>query len=86
MSRTPLIAGNWKMYKTEAEAERYIQELLPRVSSVDAVDVAICVPYTDLRAWSTAHAAHASRSTRRTCTRIRRAHSRGRSPRRCSAA
>jgi len=50
MSRTPLIAGNWKMYKTEAEAERYIQELLPRVSSVDAVDVAICVPYTDLRA------------------------------------
>jgi len=50
MSRTPLIAGNWKMYKTEAEAERYIQELLPRVSSVDRVDVAICVPYTDLRA------------------------------------
>ncbi len=28
-ARTPLIAGNWKMYKTEAEAEQYIQALLP---------------------------------------------------------
>ncbi|MEA2315625.1 MAG: triosephosphate isomerase [Solirubrobacteraceae bacterium] len=49
-ARTPLIAGNWKMYKTEREAEEYIQALLPRVSALDAVDVAICVPFTDLRA------------------------------------
>jgi triosephosphate isomerase len=49
-ARTPLIAGNWKMHKTEEQAEEYIQALLPRVSSVDAVDVAICVPFTDLRA------------------------------------
>jgi triosephosphate isomerase (TIM) len=48
--RVPLVAGNWKMYKTEADAESYIQALLPLVSSVDGVDVAICVPYTDLRA------------------------------------
>jgi triosephosphate isomerase len=48
--RVPLIAGNWKMYKTEEQAEEYIQSLLPRVSAVDGVDVAICVPYTDLRA------------------------------------
>jgi triosephosphate isomerase len=48
--RTPLIAGNWKMYKTEEQAEEYIQALLPRVSAIDAVDVAICVPFTDLRA------------------------------------
>jgi triosephosphate isomerase len=48
--RTPLIAGNWKMHKTEAQAEDYIQTLLPRVSSVDRVEVAICVPFTDLRA------------------------------------
>ncbi|HEX3520200.1 MAG TPA: triose-phosphate isomerase [Solirubrobacteraceae bacterium] len=48
--RTPLIAGNWKMYKTEEQAEEYIQALLPRVSSSDGVDVAICVPFTDLRA------------------------------------
>jgi triosephosphate isomerase len=50
MSRTPFIAGNWKMHKTVAEAEEYIQAFLPRVSSVDGVDVAICVPYTDLQA------------------------------------
>jgi triosephosphate isomerase len=50
MARTPLIAGNWKMYKTEREAEQYIQALLPRVSAADGVDVAICVPFTDLQA------------------------------------
>jgi triosephosphate isomerase (TIM) len=48
--RTPLIAGNWKMHKTERDAEDYIQALLPRVSAMDGVDVAICVPFTDLRA------------------------------------
>jgi triosephosphate isomerase len=50
MARTPFIAGNWKMHKTVADAEEYIQALLPRVSSIDGVDVAICVPYTDLQA------------------------------------
>jgi triosephosphate isomerase len=45
-----LIAGNWKMYKTQEQAEEYIQALLPRVSAVDGVDVAICVPFTDLGA------------------------------------
>jgi triosephosphate isomerase len=48
--RTPLVAGNWKMHKTESQAEEYIQALLPRVSSISGVDVAICVPFTDLRA------------------------------------
>jgi triosephosphate isomerase len=50
MARTPFIAGNWKMNKTIAEAEEYIQALLPRVSSIDGVDVAICVPFTALQA------------------------------------
>lgn len=49
-ARTPLVAGNWKMHKTESEAEAYIQGLLPRLSSVERVDVGICVPFTDLRA------------------------------------
>jgi triosephosphate isomerase (TIM) len=48
--RTRLIAGNWKMNKTVAEAEEFIQALLPRVSSVQAVDVAICPPFTALQA------------------------------------
>ena len=37
-----MIAGNWKMYKTVAEAEEYIQALLPRVSGVSGVDIGIC--------------------------------------------
>lgn len=49
-SRVPLIAGNWKMHKTKAQAEEYIQALLPRVSAVDGADVAICVPFTALEA------------------------------------
>ena len=49
-ARTPLIAGNWKMYKTERQAEDLIQALLPLVSSLDGVDLGICVPFTDLRA------------------------------------
>ena len=46
--RTPLIAGNWKMNKTVAEAEDFIQALLPRVSTADNVEVAICPPFTAL--------------------------------------
>jgi triosephosphate isomerase len=48
--RTPLIAGNWKMHKTIAEAEAFIQALLPRVSDAEGVEVAICPPYLALAA------------------------------------
>ena len=48
--RTPLIAGNWKMNKTIAEAEEFIQALLPRVSTADGVEVAVCPPFTALQA------------------------------------
>jgi triosephosphate isomerase len=50
MSRTPLIAGNWKMHKTIAAAEQFIQALLPRISTADGVDVAVCPPYLALEA------------------------------------
>jgi triosephosphate isomerase len=49
-ARTPLIAGNWKMHKTVAEAEEFIQALLPRVSTADGVEVAICPPFLALQA------------------------------------
>jgi triosephosphate isomerase (TIM) len=49
-TRTPLIAGHWKMYKTEQQAEEFIQALLPRVAAVNGVEVGICAPFTDLRA------------------------------------
>jgi len=46
--RVPLIAGNWKMHKTVAEAEPFVAALLPLVSTVTGVDVAICPPFTAL--------------------------------------
>jgi triosephosphate isomerase len=49
-SRSPFIAGNWKMHKTIAEAEEYIQALLPRVAVDDGVQIAICPAYTALQA------------------------------------
>lgn len=48
--RIPLIAGNWKMNKTIAEAEEFIAALLPRVSRVQDVEVAVCPPFTALQA------------------------------------
>jgi triosephosphate isomerase len=49
-SRTPLIAGNWKMHKTIAEAEEFIQALLPRVFAADGVEIGICPAFTALQA------------------------------------
>jgi triosephosphate isomerase len=53
-TRTPLIAGNWKMYKTEAQAREYVGELLPMLAAardqLGGVEVGLCVPFTDLRA------------------------------------
>ncbi len=53
--RTPFIAGNWKMHKTAAEAEAFLQALAGR--SFDGVDVAVCVPFTAL--WAAKRAAGA---------------------------
>jgi triosephosphate isomerase len=50
VSRTPYIAANWKMHKTIAEAEAYIQALLPQVGAIDDVEIVICPPYTALQA------------------------------------
>jgi triosephosphate isomerase len=45
----PLIAANWKMHKTVAEAEAFVQSLLPRVAAASA-DVVVCPPFTALQA------------------------------------
>jgi triosephosphate isomerase (TIM) len=50
MSRTPFIAGNWKMHQTVAEAEAYIAALLPRVAAVDGVEIVVCPPFLALQA------------------------------------
>lgn len=45
--RKAVIAGNWKMNKTPAEAKELISELKPLVADASC-DVVICVPYIDL--------------------------------------
>jgi triosephosphate isomerase len=50
VTRTPFIAGNWKMNKTIAEAEAFVSALLPRAGAVEDVDVVICPPYLALQA------------------------------------
>jgi triosephosphate isomerase (TIM) len=50
VSRTPFIAANWKMNKTIAQAEEYIQALLPRVGAIDDVEIVICPSYLALQA------------------------------------
>lgn len=50
MSRTPFIAANWKMYKTIAEAEEYIQALLPKAGAIGDVEIVVCPPYLALQA------------------------------------
>jgi triosephosphate isomerase (TIM) len=50
MTRVPLVVGNWKMYKTVAEAESFVAALLPQVSSVEQVEIGICPVFTALAA------------------------------------
>lgn len=45
--RKPIIAGNWKMNKTPAEAEQLVTELIPLVKDAKC-DVVVCPPYVDL--------------------------------------
>ena len=44
MSRTALIAGNWKMHKTASEAEDFLAALLPRLSGLTGVSLAAGEP------------------------------------------
>ncbi len=48
--RTPVVAGNWKMYKTVAEARHLVSELVPGLQPVAGVEKIICPPFTDLLA------------------------------------
>ncbi len=46
--RIPLVAGNWKMYKTIAEAKQLAAELVHGLEKFTQVEVAICPPFTSL--------------------------------------
>jgi triosephosphate isomerase len=53
--RTPLISGNWKMHHNHFEAIQTVQKLAYRLTKddVEAVDVSVHPPFTDLRSIQT---------------------------------
>jgi triosephosphate isomerase len=57
--RHPVIAGNWKMYKTVGQAVDFIERLKPLAAKVDHCEVLVAPPFTALQA--AAHAAKGSR-------------------------
>ena len=51
--RTPLIVGNWKMYKTVDEAVQYVKDLCGLVKNIHDVNVVIAPTFTALHATAT---------------------------------
>ncbi len=47
--RRPLMAGNWKMYKTPAQTKDFFNAFRPLVAGVEGRDVLICPPTVDLQ-------------------------------------
>jgi triosephosphate isomerase len=48
--RIPMIAGNWKMNTTVAEATALVREMLPELDRIDSVDRVVCPPFVSLAA------------------------------------
>ena len=48
--RTPVIAGNWKMYKTIAEAVDFIEKIKPVAAQAGYCEVIVAPPFTALAA------------------------------------
>ncbi|MBP3815677.1 MAG: triose-phosphate isomerase [Firmicutes bacterium] len=48
MARRPLIAGNWKMYKTTKEALEFVKTFGKIYDNTENLDAAICAPFTQL--------------------------------------
>ncbi|MBD2430193.1 MULTISPECIES: triose-phosphate isomerase [Fischerella] len=47
--RKIVIAGNWKMFKTQAESQEFLQGFLPTLEDTPQDrEVVLCVPFTDL--------------------------------------
>jgi len=48
--RRPVIAGNWKMYKTQAETRAFFDAFKPLVANATHCDIVIAPPFTSLSA------------------------------------
>jgi triosephosphate isomerase len=50
VTRKPILAGNWKMNKTPAEAIEFVRALRPRVTQYPQVETVVCPPFVALPA------------------------------------
>ena len=50
--RKPIIAGNWKMFKTRDEAVGFMMAVNGKVPAQDVVETVICAPFTLLRCFT----------------------------------
>ncbi len=50
MSRISLVAGNWKMNKTAAEARELVSTMSPKLREISKVEKVICPPFTAIPA------------------------------------
>ncbi len=50
MARIPVIAGNWKMYKTPAEGDAFVRALAAHLGTVEHAEVVVAPPFTGLAA------------------------------------
>ena len=48
--RIPVIAANWKMYKTVAQTVAFLDAFLPRAAELSAAQLVVCPPYPSLAA------------------------------------
>jgi triosephosphate isomerase (TIM) len=46
--RKKIVAGNWKMNKTVAEAQQLVTELIPGLDAIKEIDRVLCTPFTAL--------------------------------------
>ena len=82
--RTPLVAANWKMHKTIAETEAFLDAFLPRAAELGGAELVVCPPYPVAgRGGGALRRERRCGWRRRTCTRSRRARSPARSRPRC---
>jgi len=49
-SRKPIVAGNWKMNTSIAEGLALVDEMLPRLQAIEAVERVVCPPFISLSA------------------------------------
>jgi triosephosphate isomerase len=48
--RKPVMAGNWKMYKTPAETTAFFEKFRPLAGQAEHCEIVICPPFTNLAA------------------------------------